>query len=217
MLITPSILVPDEATFTRQITGLDHSVSCVQIDIADGIFVPNTTWADPAVVKKILPMNCELHLMVSNPLKVLKHWAAVEQVERILLHVESVANLDDILPTLHAYGWEIGLVLNPETPLDAVLPYIDQIKRVMVMGVHPGRQGQAFIPETLERIRALKSAHPSMTVAVDGGVSDQTLPDLVAAGTDVVCPGSAIFGNDRQPSDNVERMKERIAALTNQS
>jgi ribulose-phosphate 3-epimerase len=212
--ITPSILVENEELFLRCVHALGDSVSTIQLDIADGVFVPNKTWADPQSVSTYLPMACELHLMVRDPLKELAKWAAVEQVVRVLVHVESTPKLADIFPTLHAYGWEIGLVLNPETPIDAITPFLSEIKRVMFMGVHPGQQGQAFIPETLDKIRAFKAKKTDHTIAIDGGVNEQTLRGLIAAGINVACPGSAIFQTSRTPSEAVAHMKNYILQLT---
>ena len=212
--IIPSLLVDSEDQFLKNYQGLEDSVAMIQIDIADGVFVESKTWADPAVIKKTVTIDCELHLMVESPMQELKKWQAVEQVKRILVHYESLKDLRAVMPTLHAYGWEIGLVLNPETSIDVLEPYIGDIRRVMFMGVQPGKQGQAFIPETLNRIRALKQKHPAMIIAVDGAVNEQTLSDLIAAGADAICPGSAIFGNEHTPSENVQRMQEMIQSLT---
>ena len=212
--IIPSLLDFSAQQFLTHIRGLKNSVSMIQIDIADGVFVPNTTWADPKVIQKELRIDCELHLMVANPLKELARWQKVERVKRILVHIEAMKNPADVLPTLHAYGWEIGFVLNPQTPLAAVVPYLSEIKEVMFMGVVPGKQGQPFVPDTYERIRTFKAMGTPHLVAVDGAVNSQTLPGLIAAGADIVCPGSAIFGNERTPAENVQRLRELIQRLT---
>ena len=214
--IIPSLLVQNEAQFLTQIQGLGLAVTQVQIDIADGIFVSQTTWADPSVIKNHLQVDCELHLMVADPLKILTSWRQVSQVQRILVHLESVPNLIAILPKLRAYGWAISLVLNPETPVSALDPYLDSITGVMFMGVHPGRQAQAFIPETLDKIREFKRKKTTHFVEIDGGVNLTTLPGIIAAGVDGICPGSAIFGNNKSPKENVEEMRKKIASLTNE-
>lgn len=212
--ITPSILDQTEQEFLSHVAGLDGAVEMVQIDIADGKFVPNTTWADPDVVQRELKIDCELHLMVAEPLKELVKWQKVEQVKRVLVHYEAVPDLKSIMPTLHAYGWEIGIVLNPDTPINVLDDYLSEIKAVMFMGVHPGFQGQKFIPETLARIKEFKSKNPDIFVEVDGAVNETTVADIAMAGADGVCPGSAIFGNDRTPKENVESMNQIINKLT---
>ena len=214
MIIIPSILVQSEDEFKKQIKALDNVLDLVQLDIADGKFVPNTTWANPEIVKRETPMDIELHLMVESPLKELARWGSVDQVIRILVHYESVKNLAEIMPTLHAYGWEIGIVLNPDTPIDVLEPYIHEIKTVMFMGVYPGKQGQKLIPEVLQKIKQFKTKHPQISVELDGAVNEETLPDITKTRGDAICPGSAIFKNDREPKDNVKRMEEIINRLT---
>ncbi|MBT3538888.1 hypothetical protein HN481_02065 [Candidatus Parcubacteria bacterium] len=214
MKIIPSILVQSEDEFKIQITAAENVLEMVQLDIADGKFVPNTTWADPDVVEKQTDLDIELHLMVEKPLQELKRWSATEQIKRVLIHYESVKNLEDIMPTLHAYGWEIGIVLNPDTPIDVLEPYISEIKAVMFMGVVPGFQGQTLIPEVLTKIKKFKSLHPTIFTEIDGAVNEETLPEIIASGVDAICPGSAIFGNDRTVEKNVERMQDIINKLT---
>ena len=214
MIIIPSLLVKTAEQFKQQIKSIQKELDLVQLDIADGKFANNTTWADPKVVEKNTKIDIELHLMVSEPLKELKRWAEVEQVVRILVHFESIPNLADIMPTLHAYGWEIGIVLNPETDIKVLKPYISEIKSVMFMGVVPGKQGQKLIPEVLEKIKKFNKLYPNMFTELDGGVNEKTMPGIVASGVEAVCPGSAIVGNKRTPAENIKRMKKLIHKLT---
>ncbi|MFA6427184.1 MAG: hypothetical protein WCW16_01905 [Candidatus Magasanikbacteria bacterium] len=214
MQIIPSILVQSKEEFLREIKSVQKSVDMVQLDIADGIFVPHTTWMDPDIVKKNAKIDVELHLMVSEPLKELKKWATVEQVQRIYVHFESEENLKNIMPTLHAYGWDIGIALNPDTPTSVLDPYIKEIKAVMFMGVTPGKQGQKLIPEVLEKMVDFISKNPNIFTAIDGAVNEETLTDIVKTGVKAICPGSAIFKNEREPRENVKRMGEIINRLT---
>ncbi|MBP9695055.1 MAG: hypothetical protein KBD73_01445 [Candidatus Magasanikbacteria bacterium] len=213
--IIPSLLVPDQKTFLKCINGLDNSVNQVQIDIADGIFVQNKTWSDPEITKQNLKIDCELHLMVSDPLNEAKKWQNVPQVKKILVHFETIADsIETTLPELLNLGWKVGLVLNPETQNHVLEPYLTSITDVMFMGVNPGKQGNPFVPEVLAKIKAFKAANPTHFVELDGAVNENTLPEIIKSGVDAVCPGSAIFGNERSPSENVERMKEMIERLT---
>ncbi|MFA7245019.1 MAG: hypothetical protein WC070_02445 [Candidatus Magasanikbacteria bacterium] len=214
MQIIPSILVPTSEILKQQLQALGKSVNRVQIDIADGIFVNNTTISDPATVQKYAETEVELHLMVSQPLKELLKWHKVEQIQKILIHVESVKNLHEIFPTLHAYGWEIGLVLNPETNIKILDEYIGEIKGVMFMGVNPGKQGQKLLPKVLTNIKKFKTKYPHIFVELDGGINEQNLEKIIATGVDAICPGSAIFGNENKPEQNIKNMKKIINSLT---
>ena len=189
----------------------------IQLDIADGKFVPNDTWADPDVVSERLHIDCELHLMVADPLEEIRIWEEVPQVKRVLVHYESDPdNIKDILSQVQSYGWEVGLVLNPETPIDVVDDLIEDIDALMFMGVVPGKQGQRFIPETIDRIKEAREKFPRLFIELDGAVNEDTIEDIVNAGVSAVCPGSAIFGNERKPAENVKRMRELIHRLTEQ-
>ena len=210
--IIPSFLVQSEKEFTKKYTALKDSVDMIQVDIADGLFVPNTTWANPDVIKKIVNLDIELHLMVSDPLEELKKWQTVEQVKRIFVHYEST-DLAEIMPTLHAYGWDIGIVLNPQTKSSVLEPFIDEIKAVMFMGVVPGKQGQPFIPEVLDKIKLFRLQHPEIFISIDGAVNNTTLPDIVETGVNAICPGRAIIGKG-SPEKNVQAMQKCIHTLT---
>ncbi len=100
--------------------------------------------------------------------------------------------------------------MNPETKLDDVEPYLDKLEGVMFMGVHPGKQGQKFIPETIDRIKEMKLKQSNHFVELDGGVNEDTLAEIIPTGVDAICPGSAVFGNERKPEENIERMREII-------
>ncbi len=215
MQIIPSILVPDEQTFLDWSSSVEDCLSMIQLDIADGQFVNNTTWADPEVVGENLQIDCELHLMVQNPLEEARKWEGIQQVKRVLVHYESnPEDVGNILAQIHSYGWEVGLVLNPGTPLDVIENLAEEVDSLMLMGVVPGKQGQSFIPETIDRLKACREKYPNLFIELDGAVNENTLPDIVETKINAICPGSAIFGNDREPKENVERMREIINRLT---
>jgi len=219
MQIIPSILLPDKHTFLAQTKAIEEVVSMVQIDIADGKFVESTTWSyeeeAPEIVQDHLQVDCELHLMVENPLEIAREWELVPQVKRVLVHYESnPEEVGDILAQIQSYGWEVGLVLNPDTPIDVVDDLVEEIDSVMFMGVVPGKQGNKFVPEVLDNIKNLKEKYPDMYTEIDGSVNLDTLPDIAEAGVSAVCPGSAIFGNDKDPAQNVVEMREFINTLT---
>ena len=213
--IIPSILVPNEQTFLLSAKSVEDVLPMIQLDIADGQFVPNETWADPDVVSEQLEIDCELHLMVRDPLEEARLWEGVQQVKRVLVHYESQPeDIANILNQIRSYGWDVGLVLNPDTPIDVVDDVVEEIDSLMFMGVVPGKQGQPFIPETLERIKAARERWPELYIELDGAVNEDTLPDIATTGVNAICPGSAIFGNDRKPAENVGRMREQISTLT---
>lgn len=212
--IIPSLLVSTEQEFIQKYRGLDGSVNCIQLDIADGIFVPNTTWRDPAVIQKeVTDTDVELHLMVNNPLEELEEWRGVPQIKRILVHYEC-DNFESIFEKLPSYGWQVGIAINPDTPISVLEPYIPHIQAVLIMSVIPGKQGQPFIPAVLEKISALRNQHPNLFIEIDGAVNTTTLPAIIASGVNAICPGSAIVGSGN-PKENVKNMQQLIHTLTN--
>lgn len=208
--IIPSILIKTKQDFINQIHAIENSVTMAQFDIADGEFVPNTTWSDPEIVGKESKIDIELHLMVSDPLEEIKKWTKIKPVKRVLVHYESTEDLDIVIEEIKNNNWQAGIVLNPSTAIKNVKPYLNKIKSVMFMGVVPGFQGQKFIPETLDRIRELKQLKPEIFVEVDGGVNLETIPDIVRAGADAICPGSAVFGNELTPAENIDKIQKII-------
>ncbi|MBT3817239.1 MAG: hypothetical protein HOE80_01820 [Candidatus Magasanikbacteria bacterium] len=213
MDIIPSILVQSESEFITQYNGLDSAVSMIQLDIADGKFVENTTWADPKIITDIVSIGVELHLMVEDPLEEMKRWENISQIKRVLVHYESVDDISETIKTLKISSWEIGIVLNPDTPISVIEPIKNDITLVMCMGVVPGKQGQSFIKSTLEKMKSIKKEYPNLLVSVDGAVNKETLPEIMHSGADIICPGSAIFGSGK-PKENIGDMQELINRLT---
>ena len=214
MLIIPSILVQTKEQFIEQIIGLKDSVDMIQLDIADGKFVPNTTWADPDVVEEYTNIDVELHLMVQNPLAEVERWTATEVVKRVLFHYEAVKDFGATLKAMKKYDWEVGVVLNPDTELEKIKPYLSDLDCVMFMSIIPGFQGQSLIPEVLEKIVQFNSEYSHIFTEIDGAVNFETLPDIIQTEVKAICPGSAIFAKGN-PADNVNEMKEIINRLTN--
>lgn len=215
--IIPSLLVSSEQEFKTQIESLKNATEMIQIDLADGKFVPNTTWTftHPKEAQKYLNnIDFELHLMVSDPLKTAQDWIKLKKLKRILVHFESSENLAEILSELKKSKKQIGVVLKPDTSLTMLIPYLDEIDTVMFMGVNPGFQGQKFIPDTLQKIKDFKSMDTGHFTEIDGAVNMETLPQIVKTKIDAVCPGSAIFGNDNTPAKNIMEMKKEIKRLT---
>ncbi len=120
------------------------------------------------------------------------------------------------MPFLAALPWDIGVVLNPDTGATVLEPFTNQIDAVMFMGVVPGKQGQPFIPQVIEKIKRFRLKHPHMFVSIDGAVNNTTLPDIIDAGVNAVCPGSAIVEKG-DPAQNVETMNKFIHTLTDRS
>lgn len=189
--LIPAILVKDAQTFRERLHLIEGFVRTVQLDCMDGHFVPNRTWYEAGPVDTSLEI--ELHLMVSDPMTVIREWKRVPQVMRAIWHVEIPVDHASLIKLCTEQGWECGLALSPETPASALAPYADNIDEVLVLGVTPGWSGQALIPSTVDKVREIKRIYPGLSVGFDGGVTKERIPDLVKAGVDRLCALSAIF------------------------
>lgn len=211
MDIIPSIFTTNETQFTDQLSAMNIApIDSVHIDIADGIFVPNKTFVSPEITQNILQqLVCELHLMVADPLAVLPLWADVPNVNRVLFHYETGVDIAAVTEAIHEYGWEAGLVLNPETPIDVIEPFTEALDSVMFMGVVPGAQGQTLIPQVLEKAYTCRQKYPDLYLEWDGDVTEETLPHIMNTGVNAVCPGHAVFGAG-DPVENVVKLQNLI-------
>lgn len=213
--LIPSLLTTSKKEFSKQLEAVTGVVDMVQIDIADGNFVPNTTFNQPEIVTKSTTPKLELHMMVSNPSKEIERWGGIDQMERILFHFESTNKPKKLINQIHSHNCQAGMVLNPDTPNKVIDNYIQQLDDVMFMGVKPGFQGQELIPEVLEKIKQFKNKYPKIYCEIDGSVNMETLEKIIPTGVDAVCPGSAIFGNENTPKENAKSMKQLIQKLEN--
>jgi len=198
-------------------------VPVAQIDIMDGAFVPSKSWpyteggtrAEQHFIALMaqdegLPfweeLDYELDLMIGQPEDHLDEWIPLG-ASRLIFHLESIRNIEKFFASeLFADGArsingeniiDVGLAINPDTPLSALDPYLERIDLVQLMGIQKiGYQGQPFDERTLERVNQLRVAHPSLIISIDGGVNKETAPLLAAAGADRLVAGSAIFGAD---------------------
>lgn len=180
----------------------------LQIDISDGKFNPNKTWNDPKKFakwlkeKKIVGINFEIHLMVTDPKPWVMRWLEAG-AKRVIVHIEAMTEKD--IPFLQGFGkGKVGIALAPVTPIKKAEKYIEHFPFVQLLAVKPGYSGQKFERKVLEKIVFLKALHPEVTIEIDGGVSDHTAPTIKDAGADILVSGSYIFdAKDKQAAYNV--------------
>jgi ribulose-phosphate 3-epimerase len=197
MKLAPSILSADFAELGAEVERISEVADLLHVDVMDGHFVPNLTIGPPVV--KSLRARTELfldcHLMVDNPGVLLEEFADAG-ADRCIVHVE-LGDPRPLFDDLRARNVGVGLVLNPPTPVDAVLPYLDEIDLLLVMSVNPGWGGQAFIPEVLDKVavvrREIDARHLSCEIEIDGGINVDTAGAAAAAGVDILVAGSAVF------------------------
>jgi len=208
--IAPSILSADFAALADAIDRVAPVVELLHVDVMDGHFVPNLTIGPPVVaaIDRHTPLTLDCHLMMTNPGDFLEAFRAAG-ADWISVHVE-VEGTADLLAEMARLGVKAGLAVNPETPFEAVEPWLGSLDHVLVMTVHPGFGGQSFMAEVVPKIRAVSEAIAARGcrafVEVDGGVDAETIGVVAAAGATCFVAGSAVFGHP-DPADAVRTLR----------
>ncbi len=197
--LAPSVLAADFAHLADHVAAVEPFSDLLHVDVMDGHFVPPIT-IGPVVVKALrritsLPLEC--HLMVTEPERQVEQFAEAGGSSAVW-HLESPPDPRPVLHLVRKLGMRAGLAINPETPFEAALPYLEEIDVINVMTVNPGWAGQAFLGDMLPKIRAardhLERAGLAVDISVDGGVNLETGRKCLDAGANVLGAATAIFG-----------------------
>ena len=211
MEFCPAILAKTESEFKEKVGRVRHLGLPLHIDVMDGIFVPQMTWADPTLVMQIADgLPVEAHLMVHDPEHAAVIWLAAG-AKRVWIHAESTDRELMIMRwSAPSQADRLGVVLNPETPISRVAPIIDKITAIIVMGVTPGKSGQEFQEIALEKVCQLKELRPHLWIKVDGGVNVDNIAKIAEAGADSVAVANSLT-NHPNPSAGLAEMQQRIS------
>ncbi len=192
--IVPAILAKTKGELKQKLSLLNGLLVCVQIDIMDGKFVPNTS----ATLKDLASLNFdfeyEAHLMVKNPEKYFEDCEKAE-VTRAVFHHEATDDPGAVLNVMSRYSFNKGMAINPDTPVKAIEPFLEKVDSVLIMSVYPGFSGQDFVSETLEKVKELKSLAPHKKIGIDGGINGSSIKKAQDAGVDYFVIGSGLFAS----------------------
>jgi ribulose-phosphate 3-epimerase len=211
--VFPSILSTNFFNLHDKLSEFEKNrIEFIHLDIMDGHFVDNISFG-PAIVRAIkekFPFSLDAHLMVSNPAKMIPHFIEAG-ADWLSFHVETDDDCAELIGVIKKSGRRAGLVLNPDTPLERVRPFLKKIDYVLLMSVFPGFGGQKFITATMDRVRQLKKAllnqQNRCLLQVDGGITLENVSLLKEAGADLFVIGTHLF--------NADNTEEKIGQFLN--
>lgn len=215
--MNPSILAADFANFEHELARI-ATADAAHVDVMDNHFVPNLTFGQPMVkrLQEITPIPLDVHLMIENPDRWAPEFAALG-VFSVTFHLEAATAPATLARNIRAEGARAGVALRPGTPFSQIEELLEHFDQLLIMTVEPGFGGQAFMPETMPKLRQARDwadTHDSgIWLQVDGGISADTIAQAAAAGADTFVAGSAVFRGD--PAAQIARL--RAAAVDAQA
>lgn len=209
--IVPAFLVKSEKEFEEKLRLVENDCKLIQVDVLDGSLFENVSWFDPVAIGQFATnVEIELHLMVENPIPIIEAWQKhVPTFRRAIVSAEMhrpngvvTSYIKDILKL------EVGVAIDPETPLKEIEDVLHEIDQLTIMGVHPGKSGQPFDGEyLLDKIRTARHHRPDLVIEMDGGATNELIGPLAKAGVNRICAASMIF-NTANPTEKLRTLNK---------
>ncbi|MDC3125562.1 ribulose-phosphate 3-epimerase [Candidatus Pelagibacter sp.] len=214
--ISPSILSADFSQLGTEIKRLEEGgADMIHVDVMDGHFVPNLTIGPPVIkaLRKHCTLKFDVHLMISPVHKYIKAYADAG-ADIITIHPEATQNLRESIKTIKDLNKKVGVSLNPESKIELISEFLDQIDLVLIMSVNPGFGGQKFMPEVLDKIKQLKKTQQekkiNFDIEIDGGINFENCKIAIDAGANILVSGTTIFkSNGGDIKKNINLLKQK--------
>ncbi len=190
--VVPAILTDDPSALEKMARQAETFTDFVQIDIMDGRFVPSRSVTREQLVGLPDKLKWEAHLMVTTPEEYVADFKQAG-ASKIIFHHEATTSPHKVISRSRDLKIDIGLAINPETPVSTIAPHINQVDSILLLTVTPGFYGSKFLPEVMDKVAELRAIQSGIEIGVDGGVKENNIRKIASVGVDYICVGSAVF------------------------